>query len=56
METKVVVATTWLSVGIVLTLLMMMSKKRIDIFNSKERLLSLEMKTKNFQHVPTNPN
>ena len=27
-------------------------KKSIDIFNSKERLLSLDMKTKVVQHVP----
>ena len=29
-----------------------MSKKSIDIFNFKQRLLSIDMKTKVVQHVP----
>ena len=33
--------------------LMRMSKKSIAIFGYKQRLLSIEMKTKKFQHVPT---
>ena len=31
---------------------MMVSKKIIDIFNFKQRLLSIDMKTKVVQHVP----
>ena len=32
--------------------MMMMSKKTIDIYTYKQRLLSIDMKTKVVQHVP----